>query len=286
LTAKLLLLAGQGDGLLIQPPFDETLVEAADRRGVELVRFDEPGEQGDRDFTPWGWTTRTDAIGRSVGARVSHPDLQVIREVNSKLWSFALEQQLGVAIEGSAAASDFEELARAVANACPAPSDKWVIKSPFGFAARDRVLGRGPFMEHPQAAWVRRRFELGEILLFQPWLKVSREYGIVMEVHPGGNYRIQGISDLQTNGAGTGTGYILGRSVERRRMQQLEKTAEQVAIRLFEAGYYGPVGIDALEHSEGLLPLLEINARYTMGFIAIAAERSINPSEPVFWSTT
>jgi hypothetical protein len=140
-------------------------------------------------------------------------------------------------------------------------------------------------MEHPQAAWVRRRFELGEILLFQPWLKVSREYGIVMEVHPGGNYRIHGISDLQTNGAGTGTGYLLGRQIEPHRMQQLEQIAEQVAMRLFAGGYYGPVGIDALEHSEGLLPLLEINARYTMGFIAVAVERSINPSVPVFWST-
>ena len=34
----------------------------------------------------------------------------------------------------------------------------------------------------------------------------------------------------------------------------------------------------------GLHPLLEINARHTMGFVALAVERSLQPSEPVFWS--
>ena len=46
----------------------------------------------------------------------------------------------------------------------------------------------------------------------------------------------------------------------------------------------GPVGVDALEHEGGLHPLLEVNARYTMGFVAVAVEKSLNPREPVFWS--
>lgn len=41
--------------------------------------------------------------------------------------------------------------------------------------------------------------------------------------------------------------------------------------------------MDALEHAGGLHPLLEINARHTMGFVALAVERSLRPSEPVFW---
>ena len=86
---------------------------------------------------------------------------------------------------------------------CPGANDKWVIKSPFGFAARDRVLGRGPILESPQATWSERRFVKGETLIFQPWLEVIREYGIVMEISPDGAYDIHGISDLQTNGAGT-----------------------------------------------------------------------------------
>jgi hypothetical protein len=60
--------------------------------------------------------------------------------------------------------------------------------------------------------------------------------------------------------------------------------AARVCARLFREGYVGPVGIDSLEHSRGLHPLLEINARYTMGFVAVAVERSLQPSSPIFWS--
>jgi hypothetical protein len=41
--------------------------------------------------------------------------------------------------------------------------------------------------------------------------------------------------------------------------------------------------VDALEHTGGLHPLLEINARYTMGFVALAVERALNPRTPVLW---
>lgn len=41
--------------------------------------------------------------------------------------------------------------------------------------------------------------------------------------------------------------------------------------------------MDALEHAGGLHPLLEVNARHTMGFIALAVERGLGPAGPAFW---
>jgi hypothetical protein len=60
--------------------------------------------------------------------------------------------------------------------------------------------------------------------------------------------------------------------------------ARRAGERLFAEGYHGPVGIDALETAGGLHPLLEINARYTMGFVAVAVERALRPAAPTFWS--
>jgi hypothetical protein len=185
---------------------------------------------------------------------------------------------------GASVAATFEELQAAVAAACARPDDKWVIKSPMGWAARERVLGRGPLLADAAAIWCRRRFLQGEQLIFQPWLEVRREYGVQIFISADGAINFLGVSDLQTNGAGAGKGYLFGRKIDPLRLTELKNMADIVGARLFKAGYYGPAGFDALEHAGGLHPLLEINARYTMGFVALAVESSMNISEPIFWS--
>ncbi|HLL71589.1 MAG TPA: hypothetical protein VK363_09165 [Pyrinomonadaceae bacterium] len=283
LAPHLLRLARSGDALLLEDGWPDTLATEAARRGVELLLLADARKQGDRIFTPWGWTPSAVALGERVGARVPPVSIEVVRRVNSKLWSHALEQELGVAMAGACVAEDFEELREAVARACPEDGDKWVVKSPYGFAARERVLGRGARLEGAQATWARRQFAKGATLIFQPWLERVREYGVTMEIEMGGEIRIIGTSDLQTNGAGTGTGYLLGRRIEPRRAAELERFARTVGACLFAEGYTGPAGVDALEHAGGLHPLLEVNARYTMGFVALAVERALKPQTPFLW---
>lgn len=284
LAKHLLWLTHPGDALLLPEPWSEALQSEARLRGVELVHLANSEHQNSRIFTPWGWTSSAVAVGKKIGAVVQSIPLTTVARVNSKLWSHALEVELGLAQPGATTASTFEELQEAVARACSGVDDKWVIKSPLGFAARDRVLGRGPSLREPQARWSLRRLDKGETLIFQPWLEVIREYGVVMDIRADGAFEIHGISDLQTNGAGTSKGYVLGRHPSPLRVNELERIAGIVGDRLFKEGYFGPVGIDALEHSGGLHPLLEINARYTMGFIAVAVERSLKPATPIFWS--
>jgi hypothetical protein len=283
LAPHLLRLAGEGDALLVEEPPLESFQREAARRGVELLTLAAARPQTDRIFTPWGWTPRMVALAERVGAHVPPVSLEVVRRVNSKLWSHALEKELGVKMAGARVAESFAELEEALADACPRADDKWVIKSPFGFAARERVLGRGQRLEGAQATWVRRQFAGGKTLIFQPWLERVREYGVTLEITHGGEINLDGISDLQTNGAGTGTGYLLGRKIDSGRRAELESMAQVVGERLFREGYAGPAGMDALEHVGGLHPLLEINARYTMGFVAIAVERALKPQTPTLW---
>jgi len=283
LAPHLLWLTSPGDSLLLEEPWPASLTKESERRGVELIRCDSAGKQTGKIFTPWGWTPGVVALGESVGAHLPTVSLETVRRVNSKLWSHALEQELGLAMKGACAAGGFAELQEAVARACPHDGDKWVIKSQFGFAARERVLGRGPRLEGAQATWAERQFAKGDTLIFQPWLERVREYGVTLEIKPDGEIKFLGISDLQTNGAGTGTGYLLGRKIDSQRLTELEEIAQVVGARLFREGYVGPAGVDALEHTRGLHPLLEINARYTMGFVALAVERSRKPQTPLLW---
>jgi hypothetical protein len=289
LAPNLLRLARPGDALLYEVPWAAPLADEARRRGIELVspRAAASGRtpQGGRLFTPWGWTRTAVEEGQRAGTEVPDVELETVARVNSKLWSHALEVEMNWALPGACVAHTSEELMEAAARACPGADDKWVVKSPYGFAARERVLGRGPRVEGAQGAWAFKRLARGEPLIFQPWLEVLREYGVVCEVAREGAHRLLGVSDLRTNGAGTGIGYVLGRPPAPRRMKELEAAAAVVCERLRAEGYSGPLGFDALEHAGGLHPLLEVNARYTMGFVALAVERELQPSEPIFWST-
>jgi len=289
LAPHLLRLARPGDALLYGVPWTRALMDEARRREVELVSPDAAARgrkpQAGRLFTPWGWTRSAAEQGEVVGADVRPPDFELVARVNSKLWSHALEEELGWALHGARVVRTAEELNEAAARARPGAEDKWVVKSPYGFAARERVLGRGPRVKGPQATWALKRLARGEPLVFQPWLEVKREYGVVVEVAEDGAHRLLGVSDLRTNGAGTGTGYVLGRPPEPGRMKELAETGAVVCERLRAEGYAGPAGFDALEHAGGLHPLLEVNARYTMGFVALAVERERRPAGPTFWDT-
>jgi hypothetical protein len=284
LAGALLWLAREGDALLLDEPWSDALRAEAACRGVELVAEADGGAQSHRLFTPWGWAPSAVEAGRRAGTVVRPVALDVVRRVNSKLFSHALERELGVAVEGASLARSLADLDAAAARACPAPGDKWVVKGPFGFAARERVLGRGPRIDPPSALWAERRLARGETLLFEPWLDVAREYGVQLSIEPE-RVELLGITRMLTNGAGATTGYVLGDRIEPVRASELERVARAVGERLAEEGYRGPANVDALEHAGGLRPLLEINARHTMGLVALAAERELRPREPVTFAT-
>lgn len=285
LTKRLMWLAKRGDAILFHRLPERNISETARMRGLAIKTLETPFRKDEYVFSPWGWSKRIVEIGLRSNAIMEFPSLEIVRRVNSKLWSHSIERDLGCDLKGSAVAESIDELYEIVAKACPFPNDKWVIKSSFGFAARGRVLGRGPLVQYAQATWAKREFNRSGPLLFQPWVDVTREYGVVMMVDKEGGHQFLGVSDLQTNGAGTGIGYLLGRQISPMRRLQLERFAEIVCARLVAEGYYGPAGFDALEHSGGLLPILEINARYTMGFVAVEVERHLCPISPIFWDT-
>ena len=118
----LLWLTLRGDALLLTEPWSESLRAEARRRGVELVSPAAPGDQSARVFTPWGWSQSAVAAGERAGALVRAIPFAVAARVNSKLWSHALEVELGIAQAGAALAATFEELREAVARACPGPA--------------------------------------------------------------------------------------------------------------------------------------------------------------------
>jgi hypothetical protein len=215
----------------------------------------------------WGVTPRTYALAQSLGIADQFPSPEVVRKVNHKGFSHQLERDLKIDLPGSAEVTTFGELERAVKN-CP---HDWVLKHPFGFSGRQRMLGKRGQLSESAAGWSRRQFSQAWSLVFEPWVYDRQDSSTHFHLHPTGQIEWIGFTRMLIDSSGVyrGTQVLpLGSSEP-----SLDCLLE-VAARVASQGYFGPLGIDSFSGSfEGQpcnRPLVEINARYSFGRLALA----------------
>jgi phosphoribosylaminoimidazole carboxylase (NCAIR synthetase) len=192
-----------------------------------------------------------------------HPSLTVLQAVNHR--RFAAE--LGLGLPEQRYVEDRVELDERLRN----NAHGWLLKRPLSFAGRgqQRIFGQ---VDAKQSAWIDaslRRTGLVIEPLVTPTLEVSL-HGFIWRDrrHELGRTCVQEVSNrgVFRSIRLTRTGELLP-GEER----QLVDAAEQTAVALGAAGYFGPFGIDGYRYSingrSAFCALSEINARYSMGFV-------------------
>ncbi len=202
-------------------------------------------------------TPRALALLAKVGAEpVPPPPIAVLRTVNGR----AFCTSLGPGLPGAAFLTELEEARVKLA----AGSGPWRVKRSFGMAGRgQRVIAPGP-LARGDDDFLRSAIAGGGA-------QIEPEVRIVLEVALHGW--------LDRSGRCT-----LGRVVRQRcdprgswvateplhvpfaHAAELECEVRRVGLRLHEAGYFGPFGVDAFVHEGGFHARSEINARFSMGF--------------------
>ncbi|TXT25882.1 MAG: hypothetical protein FD138_2904 [Planctomycetota bacterium] len=244
------------------------------------------------EIVAWGWVPWT----RKIDLATARPSELAVKQANSREWSFHLEQQLRVALPGAARLERIEELAETVRRSAsefgePIAEHGWVIKANFGMAARERLLGRGSTLTSAQQNWLCRRLAAEGAVYFEPWLRRRAEVGIQWTMPPfgQGEPKLEGMTPLlcDSQGGYRGSEFSLDTSIPRE-WQRAVEVCEQAAKRLQSLGYFGPLGIDAAiyEDSAGNAisrPLQDVNARFTMGRLALGFRRLLRDGERGEW---
>ena len=240
----------------------------------------------------WGCLPWTRAFNRAM----AHPTDSAVAQANSRAWSFALEQHLGVALPGAARIERTEEFAEAVRRSAnelgePVAEHGWVIKAKFGMAARERLLGRGPTLTSAQQNWLSRRLDADGAVFFEPWLRRRAEIGVQWTLPPLGQGppKLEGLTPLlcDSQGGYRGSEFSLDTRIPRE-WQRAVEVCEQSATRLQSLGYFGPLGIDAAIYEDTTgnaiaRPLQDINARFTMGRLSLGFRRLLRDGERGEW---
>ena len=191
-----------------------------------------------------------------------------LEEVESRTSDLQSDGWTGVLIRGDLSASGRE---------------RWVIRTERGIQDDDSQRVRGLLERHSQVT-------------VGPLLNRRVDLSFHGDVDADGSVRLRGVVRFETHDDGRFQGAVVGpphrglpRDVVRWMLgdghdtDRLQRAARKVFAVLGPAlaaeGYRGPVGVDALVHTtpEGLrlCPLIEVNARWTMGRVALDTSRRL-----------
>jgi hypothetical protein len=187
------------------------------------------------------------------------PDLGIVREVNSKAFSFQMSPKL----KSSALLFTHDDITT-WALSFDGPK---VLKSCFG------VSGRG----HLHFPWEDSRLKSftekeGFPLIGEPWLHRKLDFSTQWLIKDN-NVIYLGPTICVSDKRGKHVGNLAGH-LNIPFLEEHIVCAKPILHQMREMGYFGHVGIDAfIDENDSLHPIVEINARKTMGFVTLKIQQ-------------
>jgi hypothetical protein len=266
------------------------------------------------DWLPGGgealaWINTEAALGeaRAAGCPLWGAAPAVVWRVHDKAFAHALAEREGLLpapLRGAIAVLEPGELQpddaglralRARLEALPAwARERFTLKPRLGSSGRGRVAGAGLAVDTPAIRGALARLAARGGALLEPWLERREDLSAQLCVGADGALRLLGTTRQVLTAAGLYRGQrglvdARGRVVSGSRHDEaLREAAALAASGAAAVGFRGPCGVDAFsfvapagcaEAGELLLrPLLELNARFTVGVVAIGLVRQQLPA--------
>lgn len=294
LSPGLALIAAEADAVWfpwkLDPDFRTHLTDA----GLAAPRFlSDVSELADStrrqlEVAPWGWSRAVQLWCERHDCACEEQLLSAAFEVNSRAFSAHLESAARVAPPWSRFVHDLEEF-EAIVSAGTGPSLQWVVKAAYGMSARERIV----FSEQPrpnELAWIRKQFNMGHGVLVEPWLEAIAEVSFQFEVRGPADVECLGLTQLVTDARGRHVANRVSTSRDvpdmwTEAVPHVTQAAQAVAARR----YRGPLGIDVMcfrdpeTGTPRLRPIQDLNARLTMGRLALGLSPLLQDGEWASW---
>jgi len=243
----------------------------------------------------WLNTPAARQFARESDRRLFGADPAIVREVHDKAFAHrvAVEERMSPACLAPCIAvlepADLRDSAAAVqeieAKLAQWPSwtaGRFTLKPRFGTSGRGRVAGNAGRVVAASGGFARLAESGGALL--EPWLKRTCDLSAQLWIGSDRQIVLLGTTELLVEGSGLYRGHRgfvdrKGRVTSGNRYDEaLREAAVAVARAAAAAGYHGPCGVDAFafEREPGqieLRPIVEFNARFTLGIIAIGLLR-------------
>jgi hypothetical protein len=197
------------------------------------------------------------------------PPWEVVREVNSKAFSF---QQVDPLPQGELiyAWSDLESWMKKT-------EGPRVLKTCFGLSGQGHLLLPAPFEKIKSFA--EKEFQASRPVIAEPWVVRKLDFSTQWVIGQDKSITFLGATILQSDEKGRYSGNLIGANIE---LNEHKEAAIEALEKMAAMGYFGNVGIDAMIWGSDVLhPIVEINARKTMGFVALEIRKRLFPNQTI-----
>lgn len=247
---------------------------------------------------PWLANRSSREEASAWGLMVPGPPADVVERVHDKAFALLAAEKADLvprALLGTTRIFDPDELVDADATLarieeCLSAWPAWTVRR-FTLKPRYGTSGRGRVnaIEQVRAALPRLAARGGAIL--EPWLTRTRDLSVQLRITAEGEVVILASLELLVGPAGSYRGHR-GEVDSRGRVfsglpeeESLREAGALVASAAWQAGFHGPAALDALcfripgqeETRDRLRPVVELNARFSMGIVATGLVRRVLP---------
>jgi len=264
------------DDLIVLPQsssFAERMIDGLKIRFVPEAAVRESREFLGSDWTlmPWGVTTSLKRLAESRDWTWNHPDPELVKTWNDRLTSVEQEQRGLPADTVPHLIGSVEELISLLTDR--SDGKRWLVKARFGMSGRERLVGEGTKLSPAQVGWLKKRFVQQQTLIWEPWMDIVDEVGLQYEISQAGSVRFLAALPLLNSSSGEYLGSRLVLSADDHSLwRPAIALGESLANEAGETGYFGPFSVDAVRFrdrdGDHLRPVMDINARWTMGRVA------------------
>jgi hypothetical protein len=223
----------------------------------------------------WGYSQMIARWAKNRGLTYRMPPWEVVKTVNSKAFSFQGSPQL----PRSVLISSEEEARRWMKSF----EGEKVFKNCFGVSGGGHV--RIPHDHHKLVSFLRREFHKKLPVIAEPWVKRSLDFSTQWIIHSAEKIEYVGsticLNDERGKYSGNQTGdvdLLFGKN--RYQLDKHLEIAKPILYKMGHMGFFGHVGIDAMLYNDDVLhPIVEINARKTMGWFCIQMQKRYFPKQ-------
>ncbi len=231
----------------------------------------------------WGASQIVQKWAAAKGIVYKMPPYEVVKQINAKDFTLEMTSRLPSAtlVRDETEAKRWLEL----------QTGPCVFKSCFG------VSGRGHLHAEPgETSWekiltfLKREWQADRPVVAEPWVQRVLDFSTQWKIAPSGDIAFIGATLMGNDARG---GYLWSRSGSEAQLFSAYRSfvddqkviAESLLRHVSQLGYFGEVGLDAMLFRQGdrvaLHPVVEMNARKTMGWVCATFQQKQFPTQVV-----